>query len=407
MNKKVYDTIILGAGAAGLYSGIFAAMHNESVLLLEKRKTPGNKLSITGNGHCNFTHDEIHASDYTTDDVDALILSFSAYSFKDTLRDFMDFGIPSECKNHGFYPLSQDAKSVVSVFLNLLDKYKANLQFDENVRGIERTEDGFLIKTNHDSYHGKRVIVAMGGKSYPKTGSNGDGYYYLEKFGHHIETPLPSLTPFICKDYDSSLFGVRQMGCIHLLIDGCEVNQARGEIQFTKTGISGICGFQMSLYASRPLTEGQDVRLRLSILDDITLDYLLDISKNQGSHTTITDAYLGILNRKLLVYILNKVGINPEAMAKEIRKEDINRFYQMLSNLEFQVTELGDFSQAQSTCGGVLLSEIDPMTMESKIVPGLYFAGEIVNVNGLCGGYNLQWAWTSAYLSGSNNKYKG
>ena len=197
------------------------------------------------------------------------------------------------------------------------------------------------------------------------------------------------------------------MGCIHLLIDGCEVNQARGEIQFTKTGISGICGFQMSLYASRPLTEGQDVRLRLSILDDITLDYLLDISKNQGSHTTITDAYLGILNRKLLVYILKKVGINPEAMAKEIRKEDINRFYQMLSNLEFQVTELGDFSQAQSTCGGVLLSEIDPMTMESKIVPGLYFAGEIVNVNGLCGGYNLQWAWTSAYLSGSNNKYKG
>ncbi|MDD6352540.1 MAG: aminoacetone oxidase family FAD-binding enzyme [Lachnospiraceae bacterium] len=451
MNQgTVCDTLILGGGAAGLYSALTAVRAGQSVVLIEKTEYLGKKLSLTGNGRCNFTHQTVSARDYRTDDPEALEKSLNLYGVEETLRDFSSLGIYPVLKNEGYYPASFQASAVVSLLtaeLEKKDRGACTILRNRQVKGIEKTENGFRVRLLDltaknrskatSGLYGRRVIMAMGGASYPKTGSNGDGYYYLKKLGHSIDEPLPALTPLKVENYDSDLFGVRQSGSFWLESSGQKILSSSGELQFTKTGLSGIAIFQLSMEAVPLIKEGEKPRIHCDFFPDLTAEdlarYLLRLCENADPDMDLSILLSGLLQKSLSNHVLKRLGLGRikvrdlfsgeitsqasspgKSSLKTAAAEDRSRkksltadIAEALKDLTFSINGYENFSQAQTTRGGVLLSEIHPETMESRLCPGLYFAGEIVNVNGFCGGYNLQWAWTSGHLAGfgkSNEK---
>lgn len=451
MNQgAVCDTLILGGGAAGLFSALTAVRAGQRVVLIEKTETLGKKLSLTGNGRCNFTHRTVSARDYRTDDPKALKKSLDLYGVEVTLQDFSSLGIYPVLKNEGYYPASFQASAVVSLLsseLSRKDRGSCTLVRNHQVKGIEKTESGFrvrLLDLNEKDREkatsdccGRRLIVAMGGSSYPKTGSNGDGYYYLKKLGHHIEEPLPALTPLKVEHYDPDLFGVRQTGSFWLESSGQKLLSSSGELQFTRTGLSGIAIFQLSMDAVPLLAEGKKPMVHCDFFPDLTAEdlsrYLLRLCEKADPDMDLSLLLSGLLQKPLSNHVLKRLGLGGkkvrDLLSGEIssqtsspggsslktasagdrcRKKSLTAdIAEALKNLTFSVNGYEDFSQAQTTRGGVLLSEIHPETMESRLCPGLYLAGEIVNVNGFCGGYNLQWAWTSGHLAGLGGSSAG
>ncbi|MDD5866609.1 MAG: aminoacetone oxidase family FAD-binding enzyme [Lachnospiraceae bacterium] len=418
--KQVFDTLILGGGAAGLYSALWAARSGQKVLLVEKTECLGKKLSMTGNGRCNFTHKSVSVEDYRTDDKKALQIALERYGVEETLDDFSSLGIFPTLKNDGYYPSSFQASSVVSLLRAAL-KPEVILT-NHQVKGIEKEKEGFRVKVLDLSakdkekatsfLYGKRVIVCMGGASYPKTGSNGDGYYYMEKLGHHLEQPLPALTALLAEDYDAKLFGVRQNAVLRLTVKDNKdlILSSRGEVQFTRSGLSGIAVFQLSLEAAPLLSEGQTEGQKLELHCDFCPDQKKEELKNQirsliqraDPESDLSLFLCGLIQKQLAEFVLKILGLSGRKI-REIRsiEQTAGQIADRLKDLVFVIKGQEGFASAQTTRGGVLLSEIDPETMESRLCPGLYLAGEIVNVNGFCGGYNLQWAWTSAYLAGT------
>lgn len=412
--KQVFDTLILGGGAAGLYSALWAARSGQKVLLVEKTESLGKKLSMTGNGRCNFTHKSVSVEDYRTDDKKALQIALDRYGVEETLDDFSSLGIFPTLKNDGYYPSSFQASSFVSLLRAAL-KPEVILK-NHQVKGIEKEKEGFRVKVLDLSakdkdkaisfLYGKRVIVCMGGASYPKTGSNGDGYYYIEKLGHHLEKPLPALTALLAEDYDAKLFGVRQNAVLRLKDNKDLILSSRGEVQFTRLGLSGIAVFQLSLEAAPLLSEGQKLELHCDFCPDQKKEELENqirsLIQRADPESDLSLLLCGLIQKQLAEFVLKVLGLSGRKI-REIQsiEQAAGQIADRLKDLVFVIKGQEGFASAQTTRGGVLLSEIDPETMESRICPGLYLAGEIVNVNGFCGGYNLQWAWTSAYLAGT------
>lgn len=403
------DLLILGGGAAGLYAGIAAAGDVQNagkrILLLEKTERPGKKVSITGNGRCNLTRREIAADLYETDDGKALDHALSLYDSSQTVRDMERFGIFPVERNGGIYPESMEAASVVTLLLAHLKKSGVRIRTNQNVRSVEKNvhSGSFFVRTEDSLFTAKRVIFALGGSSYPKTGSSGDGYYYLEKLGHSIIPPLPGLVPLKADNYDESLFGVRQTAAASLFLNGEKTKTESGEIQFTRDGLSGIPVFDLSTAAIRALEQKMDVRICLSFFDGTSGELFkrfLPMVRNMMEDLLVADAFSGMLHKKLVISLLKRVGIPEDAVLRDLSTEDLRRLTEVMKSMEFRISGSHGMKEAQITSGGVPLSEIDPETMESKIVPGLFLAGEIVNVTGPCGGYNLQWAWTSGRLAG-------
>lgn len=413
------EIIVAGAGASGMMAAVTAAQNGGRVLLLEKLKKPGKKLLATGNGRCNFTNRRQERDCYRGTDMDFIWESLHKFSQEDTLRIFYEMGILPIERDGYYYPASGQASAVVDAFVRRMgqgwqnDQEKSGpqavrLHVEESVKSIRPFGDkgtGFLVKTARETYHASKVILAMGGSAAPVHGTTGDGYDIVQKIGLDIVEPLPALTSCVLKgDFMKEWAGVRITGRVSLFSrSGEHMAEDMGELQMVSYGISGIPVFQISRYASCALAGGDKPYLMMDIMPSYTQEELeeeLNRRRESFPKWTALDILDGMMHRKLAKVLLKSLGMDTGLSAGKWDSQEIVRIAERMKEWKLGIARISEFEKAQVTCGGVLTEQINPDTMEVKSLPGLFITGELLDVDGICGGYNLQWAWTSGYLAG-------
>ncbi len=390
--------VVIGGGASGIVAAIRASKKHE-VILLEGTEKLGKKLLITGNGRANYWNKDIETKYYHTDDSNALekILSYKeeVFAFLSSLGLY-----PKEIGNY-IYPYSRSANSLRELLLYALqDKVKVMTCF--KVQEIRKINDKFLIKSKEDvEIEADKVIVACGSKAMPKTGSDGSLYPILESLGHSIHPILPSLAPLIAKEKVPAWEGVRVDTSVSLYIDGKKINQEEGEVQLTKNGVSGICVFNISGIASRALNQENKVLLVLNFLPFLKTSFsaFLESRKSVMGNVSIEKSLESLFPYKLLLSFLERASIKRETSLESLSEKEIKALEKVVTSFEISITSL-DAEKAQVCTGGIPLGEVDKNTFASKRVSNLYIVGECLDVDGLCGGYNLAFAFISGYIAG-------
>ena len=388
MNQSI---VVIGGGASGLVAAITAARFGAKVTILEQNSKLGKKVLSTGNGKCNMTNQNQDLSYYRSDHPVFIQTVLSRFSYEDTINFFEELGIMTKNKNGYIYPRSNQAASVVDVLETEARSLKIKCKTQEEVISIDRNENGFIVHTKTWHYECDKIIMACGSKASVVEGSNGSGYTLARELGHSIEEPLPALTGLKGRDnWFSKWSGVRCDGKIEIYVDSkCKASDS-GELQLTEYGISGIPVFQVSRYASKALYKGKNV--------SVVLDFLPEL--NEMEVITLLERKLERLGEKNFQKIL--IGIFPTKLIDVlVRKcESIQELTRNIKHFHLPIKDTMDYSHAQICTGGISLEEVDESSLESKLVPGVYFCGELLDVDGACGGYNLQWAWSSGYLAG-------
>ncbi len=388
-------------------AAITAAGEGASVLVLNHHSVPGKKILSTGNGKCNFTNSLQEASCYRSDDPALLDAAFAQFSFADTIAFFEEIGVYAKERDGYYYPLSGQASTIRESLLEEAEHKGVEIQNDIDILDISAENGVFHISMRSDNFDTRKCILATGGKSAPKTGSDGSGYLYAMGLGHSVKNPLPALVPLTSKErWLRRTAGVRCDGSVTLLVEGETAAFDRGELQFTEDSISGIPVFQVSRFASIALAEHKRVEAQLDFFPDRDEEelsaFLLGLADRLGSYKSWYQILCGLCNQKLASMFCDRLELAfapAHQYSRETGQVQASQIAALLKGTVLPISGTSSMEHAQTTCGGVTLQEIGP-DMQSKLVPGLYFAGEILNVDGICGGYNLQWAWTSGYLAG-------
>mgnify|MGYP000469160520 CR=1 FL=1 len=402
----MYDVIIIGAGASGLMAAAAAASKGARVALLEHKDDIGKKILATGNGRCNFTNTDMSVNKFHGSK--ALIKNgLSQFNYSDTICFFKELGIPAYDNAGYIYPNSRQAASVVAAFRMELMRLHVDVKTGINITDIKPADDrtGYCIQTDKGSFKSKRLIIACGLTASPKLGSDGSLFRQIEALGHHIQKPLPALCGFSCDGLNfKKITGVRCDATVASVIDGQMTEQNTGELQLADYGISGIPVFQISSLMSRALNKGQKVEVIIDFLpafsDDELNGYIKDISITTTDNRSLNEMLNGLLNNKLLLELIHKSGVSPDKKGRLLTDDDCKSLTRSIKHTAVSVKKPRGLEFAQVCAGGIYTKEIDVRTLESKIHPGLYFCGELLDVDGICGGYNLQWAWTSGYIAG-------
>lgn len=385
--KKV---VIIGGGASGMMAAIQAARTGAAVTLLEHNEKPGKKILATGNGRCNLTNLVQEPSRYRSSQPDFPWKIITQYPLEDTLAFFSELGIYTKDRNGWVYPYSDQAAGVAQVLELEARHQKVKIKTTEEVTDILREDGQYLVKTATWQYPCDSVIISCGSSASNVEGSSTTGYELAEKLGHTVVKPLPSLCGIRGKDnYYAKWAGSRMDGRITLEIDGKTVGEEQGEILFTEYGISGIGVFQLSRYAARGTDEGKIATYHLDLMPQLTKEELVKLlldRQQAGSYKNPQELLIGLLPRKMIDVLVKKT-YEPEKIAERLK--------------DWQVPVKGAYAlqQAQICSGGVDPRELTEQ-LESRLHPGIYFTGEVIDVDGPCGGYNLQWAWSSGAVAG-------
>ena len=402
MPKKV---TIVGGGSAGCFAAIAAAETGAEVTIIEKNPSLGKKILATGNGRCNYCHDKVTCTDLFRPEDDGFLSSvMNSFSADDVLEKFRTLGITPVNKDGYIYPYSEQARAVSDVLKRAVTQSGVNVLTDTTVTGIVRNSDGFSIVCGDKELSSDAVILTTGGKAAPSTGSDGKGLDICRALGHHIVPPVPALTYLVIKDHPyKKAAGARLSAKVSIDRAGKILSSDTGQIQITKNGVSGIPAFNICRFASRALLDKESVRLHIRLVPDMDDETLKDEISDRlsGENMTPYEALIGLFPDTFSDSLLRCAGIAPDRIPDNGRKT-ADRLYKYISDITLDVCGTGDFADAQVTCGGVSLDETDPSTMQSRIVPGLYLAGEILDIDGKCGGYNLYFAWASGYIAGKN-----
>ena len=410
---------IVGGGAAGMMAAITAARAGAKVTILESGERIGKKILSTGNGKCNLGNLEMNRQQYYGGCGDRMALFLERFGTEDTLRFFGGLGLMTKERNGYLYPLCEQASAVLDVLRFEINALGIRVLTQFPVKEIRRQKKGgFLIVSDQKKEEFDSVILSCGGKAAPKTGSDGSGYQLAKQMGHHIIPVVPALTALKCKEtFFKAIAGVRAEAEIVLygkaqIADTArrkkgstlsEICRERGELMITDYGISGIPIFQLSRNAAYLLKNEPELTVKIDFLPDYPeseLNSLFEKRWKALKKRTAEEFFTGVLNKKLMALFMKQEGIRAQEPASDALKENIRRVFLLCKQFTVTVTGTGDFQNAQVCAGGVDLREVTDR-MESAVCPGLYFAGEILDVDGRCGGYNLQWAWTSGYLAGS------
>ena len=385
--KKV---VIIGGGASGMMAAIQAARTGAAVTLLEHNEKPGKKILATGNGRCNLTNLVQEPSRYRSSQPDFPWKIITQYPLEDTLAFFSELGIYTKDRNGWVYPYSDQAAGVAQVLELEARHQKVKIKTTEEVTDILREDGQYLVKTATWQYPCDSVIISCGSSASNVEGSSTTGYELAEKLGHTVVKPLPSLCGIRGKDnYYAKWAGSRMDGRITLEIDGETVGEEQGEILFTEYGISGIGVFQLSRYAVRGTDEGKITTYHLDLMPQLTKEELVKLlldRQQAGSYKNPQELLIGLLPRKMIDVLVKKT-YEPEKIAERLK--------------DWQVPVKGAYAlqQAQICSGGVDPRELTEQ-LESRLHPSIYFTGEVIDVDGPCGGYNLQWAWSSGAVAG-------
>lgn len=397
----MYDVTIIGAGPAGMMSAITAAKNGRKVCLIEHNDRPGKKILVTGNGKCNITNMDMAPSYYRSNSRESYFSVIEQFGPKE-LRDFLlGIGLMTKEKNGYVYPFSDQASSVLDALKNEISRLRITLMTNTNIKKIIPS---FIIYTDKDTIETKNLILACGSKCAAKTGSDGSGYELAKSLGHSIITPIPALVQIKCKEkFFKEMSGVRITATVTLTVDGTKIDADTGELQLTDYGISGIPVFQISRFIKRELDNRKNALVHINFMPgykDKEIKRLLTDIFNCNPKIDYISALNGIFNRKVASVILNEAGIDKGRPCREFTNDIINRICHNIQDFVVTPYDTNGFENAQVCAGGVNLDEINLNTMESKITKNLFFAGEILDVDGKCGGYNLQWAFSSGRLAG-------
>lgn len=403
--------LIVGAGASGMTAAIFAARAGAGVTLLEHKERPGKKLLSTGNGRCNLTNMDQREEYYRCSQDGFPTAALGRFCLDDTLEFFRRLGVLTKERNGYVYPNSDQASSVLEALLQELDRLGVQTVCQCPVTGAAKEGDTFLVSTGRGEFRGDGLILAAGSKAAPVTGSDGSGYKLAAGFGHRLITPLPALVQLRCEEkHYKRLAGVRTQARVSLLADGKFLAADQGALQLTDYGISGIPVFQVSRYASVALHRRQHVTARIHFLPHMNrrqVEKLMEERRQNLEDRTSIQWMNGLLNSKLSAVLLRLAGIQEKQPVKSVSDSQWNRLKSVITDYETKIVAVNPFENAQVCCGGVDTRQVKKETLESRLVEGLYFCGEILDVDGICGGYNLQWAWSSGAAAGSGAAIRG
>lgn len=405
---------MIGGGAAGLMAAAQAAQHGHYVTVFERNVRPGRKLAMTGNGKCNFTNTAIDMKGYhgtAPDFAEKVLRRFDAEA---AIAYFRRIGVEPKVKDGLVYPLSMQAQAVSDALIDHANQLGVQFKCSCFVTDITR-EQGFVVtwentgtdtpqESEHFSQSFDRVILTAGSKAAPKTGSDGSGYAMVRKFGHGLVPVVPALTGLKCDGgIWHTLSGLRCEARVTLSIDGERTAADTGEVQFTDYGISGIPVFQISAFAARALYQRKQTAVYISFFPELEredVEKLLTERKAAFSGRSMGRFFIGLLPEKTAQAILIMANIDARMPAGRLNAKQLRAMAGLLTSFKAVITGTNGFQNAQCASGGIETRDIDPETMQSGLVRGLYFAGEILDIDGICGGYNLQFAWSTGYIAG-------
>jgi predicted Rossmann fold flavoprotein len=407
MTAVFWDVVVIGAGAAGLMAAISAAERGKRTLVLEKNRKAGVKILMSGGTRCNITHATDNRGIVAAYGPPGRFLhsALAALSVDDTIAFFEAEGVPTKVEETGkVFPVSNRATDVLAALLRRVERSGAVLAPGEAVVDVRRAERGLTVQTSVCPYSAASVILTTGGQSYPGSGTTGDGYRLLALFGHTIVTPRPALVPIaVAVAWVADLRGITVPDTSVRVVEGTQtLAQRRGSLLFAHFGLSGPVALDVSRAISghaHPEVLHLEIDLLPGTKDDDLSEMLRHESASAGKKQ-LAGVLAAELPRRLAEAILTHTGLAADRTAAALSKEDRNRLVIAVKHLRLPVTGTLGFQKAEVTAGGVALDEVDSRTMQSKLVPGLFIAGEVLDLDGPIGGYNFQAAWSTGWLAG-------
>lgn len=394
---------IIGGGASGMTAAIAAAREGAAVTILERGGRIGKKILSTGNGKCNLGNLALTAADYHCGDRQWLERVLERFGTEETIRFFRGLGLVLHERNGYLYPLCEQASVVLDVLRYELKSLGVTICTDCRVDTVQATEGGFTVSAGDQRFTFDRVILACGGCAAPATGSDGNGYRLARALGHTVTPTVPALVQLCCReDYLKSVAGVRAEARITI-----DTLSERGELQLTDYGISGIPVFQLSRdvnYLLADAGKGAEIEVCIDLLPDMEPEEFETFCAARAclmSGRSAEKYFTGVIHKKIMLLFMKLCGLKPDTPIDEARADQVRAFWRLCRDWRLHSTGSKPYENAQVTAGGVAISEVKE-TMESRLVPGLYLTGELLDVDGRCGGYNLHWAWASGYLAGQD-----
>ncbi|MCH5298112.1 MAG: aminoacetone oxidase family FAD-binding enzyme [Ruminococcus sp.] len=400
-----YDAIIIGGGAAGLMCAISAKQKNthKKIVIIEKNDRVGKKLLATGNGRCNLTNQNITTSQYAGSFTNQAEKIFKRYSTEHLLNIFGELGLMTYADNEGrYYPVCRQASAVLDVLRFACERLGVEIICQQDIKTLKKQKDKFEVKTNSTEFYSDKLVIACGSKAAPKLGGNASGFDYLKNFGHKVIPFSPALCPIkVNSNVLKSLKGIRSATLATLADENGKAIMAElGEVQFADNALSGICIFNLSIYAKKGYA------IMLDLMPNTSFSELCNIlfkQKELFEQQTIDNIFTGIFQKRLAQAVIKTSGINDfSRICRDLSEKEIKSICRNVKSMKFEISDKESFDKAQCALGGAKGNEIDEKTMQSKIVKGLYIVGEAVDICGMCGGYNLHFAFSSGHLAGEN-----
>ncbi|MDD7267646.1 MAG: NAD(P)/FAD-dependent oxidoreductase [Lachnospiraceae bacterium] len=404
-----YDCIIIGGGASGLMAAVTAARAGKQVLVLEKRSKAGKKLAMTGNGRCNLTNLKQHPAFYHSRNQDFPLPVLDHFSSSQVIAFFSELGLFTKNRDGYIYPHTEEAFVVAELLEAELRRHGGKLKCSAAVSAIRKADDYFKVTVEDWQYEASTVILATGSyagfSETDEAGESADSWNHLAAaFGHHLIRPLPALVPLLSDDPLLPAIGTLRIdAACTLRIDAANLATERGNVQFTGKGISGIPVFQLSAAAVRAIATGHRVEIRVNLLPDFeptVLSQYLQQRSSRAPQKTVSELLLGLVPKKMIAALKRRSALDGSRNGSTLTTADFDRLVDTLLRFDILIAGYAPAAQAQVLQGGIDTREVFPMTLESRLVQGLFFAGEALDVDAVCGGYNLHWAWSSGYVAG-------
>lgn len=404
-NFKVFKAVIIGAGASGLTSAIELAksFKGEDIALVEKLNRVGKKILSTGNGQCNLTNAKISSENYHSNQSGFYNYALEKYDADSMVKFYNELGILTTVDDGKVYPLSKQASSVLDALRFKIESLNVNTFLESKVEKITKDKHFNVYLSNGEVIKGEKVVVAVGGKSASHLGTDGSSYSLLTSFGHKLTNLYPSLVQLKTdKAKIKGMKGLKLKANAKIIYNGKVIKERYGEVLFTDYGISGNAIFYLSSYAV-----DKKCSISLDLVPDLSLNELVDFlveKKNSCNYLTLENFLSGVINNKIASAVLRNSGFDVNCSVSGV---DVEKIAKVIKNYSLTVIGSMGFDNSQVTKGGIDVSDVDDKTLQSKLVKGLYLVGEVLDVDGDCGGYNLQWAYSSArVVCDSINNYE-